>query len=132
MAALRRARGRRGIGFAFTTNDAAAAASPLVFGGLCVGLGYYLMRTGPAVQLVSAAHDATTRGAFDRASEDEIEVDLRDDLLGELACLEAGEAFTRDRRARVRSEIDALPGLRTWLDRVAPRSLTRLARPDAP
>jgi hypothetical protein len=81
-----------------------------------------------SVHLIAAAKraDFAVAAEISRTREGENLVPLREEDLGELACLEAGEPFTRDRKERLRSEIETYTELRQWLLRVAGEPVSRL------
>jgi hypothetical protein len=86
-----------------------------------------------SVHLIAAAKRGDYRAAavIAQTREDELAVSLRDETLGELARFAAGEPFSRDRRERLRTEIDEQIELRQWLERACPSALGDLVRATA-
>ena len=81
-----------------------------------------------SVHLVLAAQ----RGDFElaariaRSRDDELLVRLHEEELGEIVRLESGESFTAERTSRLCAEIEEHPGVRPWLECVAPEATARL------
>ncbi len=88
----------------------------------------WLESTRRSVHLIAAARQSDFEAAarIARSRDDEFLVRLHEEALGEIARLESGEALPTDRRSRLCSEIEEHPGVRPWLEQVAPEATGRL------